>query len=85
MTGSSNGRTSISASMSEAPSLATSLHSFASTSKLSLNNAVKSPVQEENVVADLLEKAKFYTSLCLGENPTATTLCYYQFIDMTSN
>lgn len=68
MTGSSNGRTTISASMSEAPSLATSLHSFASTSKLSLNNAVKSPVQEENVVADLLEKAKFYTSLCLGKN-----------------
>ena len=67
MTGSSDDRTTISASMSGAPSLANSLNSFASCSKLSQNSKLKSQEPEENVIADLLEKAKFYTSLCLGE------------------
>lgn len=71
MTGSANERTTISATMSCAPSLATSLHSYASTSKLSLNNGAKATpkteVVEENLVTDILEKAKFYTSLCLGK------------------
>lgn len=71
MTGSSKiDRTSISASMSGAPSLANSLHSFASShsSKLSLNSTRLQQTNnvEENMVTDLLEKAKFYTSLCLG-------------------
>lgn len=56
--------------MSGAPSLANSLHSFASSnsSKLSLSSKSKqsNAVEDGSVVTDLLEKAKFYTSLCLG-------------------
>lgn len=71
MTGSSaNERTTLSATMSGAPSLATSLHSYASTSKLSLNSSQRAktspPPAEDTIITDLLEKAKFYTSLCLG-------------------
>lgn len=67
MTGSSNDRRSISASMSGAPSLVNSLNSFSSSSKLNINQAqIKSP-PEQSFVEIFLEKAKFYTSLCLGK------------------
>lgn len=71
MTGSFVERTSISAStMSAAPSLMNSIHGYGSSnsSKLSLNSKSKQSIVVEpvDVVADLLEKAKFYTSLCLG-------------------
>lgn len=70
MTGSSEDRVTLSASMSGAPSLTHSLHSFSSKSKLSLNNSLSlAPEKEaktEDFVTELLEKAKFYTSLCLG-------------------
>lgn len=65
MTGSD--RTTISASMSGAPSLVNSLNSFSSNSKLNCSQTnVKSPEPEQNFIANFLEKAKFYTSLCLG-------------------
>lgn len=68
MTGSSNDRRNISASMSGAPSLVNSLNSFSSNSKLSISpSQVKSPIPEPTFVERSLEKAKFYTSLCLGE------------------
>lgn len=63
MTGSADGNT-ITASMSGVPSIMNSLNSLAS-SKLSVHSRPKSPEAEE-VIAELLEKAKFYTSLCLG-------------------
>lgn len=69
-------RTTISATMSGAPSLANSLHSFSShSSRFSLHSKFKQSQQlqhsqqlnnEDDLVTDLLEKAKFYTSLCLG-------------------
>lgn len=64
MTGSADGN-SITASMSGVPSIMNSLNSLAS-SKLSVNSRPKSPEAEE-VIAEFLEKAKFYTSLCLGK------------------
>lgn len=64
MTGSADGNT-ITASMSGVPSIMNSLNSLGS-SKLSVHSRPKSPEAEE-VIAELLEKAKFYTSLCLGE------------------
>lgn len=64
MTGSADGNT-ITASMSGVPSIMNSLNSLAS-SKLSVHSRPKSPEAEE-VIAELLEKAKFYTSLCLGK------------------
>lgn len=61
-------RTTINASMSAAPSLVNSLNSFSSNSKLSFSQAtVKSPEPEPDFIANFLEKAKFYTSLCLGK------------------
>lgn len=66
MTGSD--RTTISASMSGAPSLVNSLNSFSSSSKLHCSQTnVKSPEPEQSFIANFLEKAKFYTSLCLGK------------------
>ena len=65
MTGSVNEGTTLSASMSSMPSLVNSLQSLTG-SKASINNRPKSPEAEE-VIAELLEKAKFYTSLCLGK------------------
>lgn len=65
MTGSGNDGTTMSASMSGVPSIVNSLQSLTG-SKLSVNSRPKSPEAEE-VIAELLEKAKFYTSLCLGE------------------
>lgn len=66
MTGSD--RSTISASMSGAPSLVNSLNSFSSNIKLNGSQSnVKSPVPEQSFVDNFLEKAKFYTSLCLGE------------------
>lgn len=64
MTGSADGN-SITASMSGVPSIMNSLNSLGS-SKLSVHSRPKSPEAEE-VIAELLEKAKFYTSLCLGK------------------
>lgn len=65
MTGSE--RTNISASMSGAPSLVNSLNSYSSSTKLNGSQAsVKSPIPEPTFVDNFLEKAKFYTSLCLG-------------------
>lgn len=65
MTGSVNDGSAISASMGGVPSIVNSLQSLTS-SKLSLNARPKSP-QAEEVIAELLEKAKFYTSVCLGK------------------
>lgn len=72
MTGSD--RTTINASMSGAPSLVNSFHSFHSfhsfSSSAKLNGSqtnVKSPEPEQSFVENFLEKAKFYTSLCLGK------------------
>lgn len=89
MTGSSEGRVTLSASMSgEAPSLTHSMHSFSSKSKLSLNNsqslaAEKPAPKKEDFVTELLEKAKFYTSLCLGKLTTnvKSILCSYYVQD----
>lgn len=63
MTGSMNDGSSIGASLSGMPSLVNSMQSLTN-SKISLHRP-KSPEAEE-VIAELLEKAKFYTSLCLG-------------------
>lgn len=69
MTGSE--QTTINASMSGAPSLVNSLNSFSSSCKLNGSQAnVKSPEPEPDFVANFLEKAKFYTSLCLGKTLT---------------
>lgn len=66
MTGSE--RTNISASMSGAPSVVNSLNScYSSSTKLNGSQAnVKSAISELSFVEDFLQKAKFYTSLCLG-------------------
>lgn len=64
MTGSE--RTTISASMSGAPSLVNSLNSYSSSTKLNGSKTILSPEPEISFVDNFLEKAKFYTSLCLG-------------------
>lgn len=58
-----NDGSSIGASLGGMPSLVNSMQSLTN-SKISLHRP-KSPEAEE-VIAELLEKAKFYTSLCLG-------------------
>lgn len=62
-------RTTISASMSGAPSLVNSLQSLTSGSKLSFAQAsLKSTDEpERSFIEEFLAKAKFYTSLCLGK------------------
>lgn len=77
MTGSD--RTNFSASMSGAPSLVNGLNSFSSSTKLTgSQTSVKSPVPEINFVDNLLEKAKFYTSLCLGKYDTFSAMLRYE-------
>ncbi|XP_031625835.1 protein tipE isoform X2 [Contarinia nasturtii] len=79
MTGSE--RTTISASMSHgmsgAPSLVNSLNSYSSNTKLNGSQGIKSPEPEPNFIDNFLEKAKFYTSLCLG---TSAILSVFAFL-----
>lgn len=59
-------------SMSGAPSVGNGLNSYSSSTKLNGSQAnVKSQEPEPSFVDNLLEKAKFYTSLCLGMWPSA--------------
>lgn len=60
-----DGVTTLNASDSDIPSIANSLQNLTS-SKQSVVNPAQSP-DPEQFIAELLEKAKFYTSLCLGE------------------
>lgn len=65
MGGSVDEQTTKSVSSSRSPLPISGFNSLAS-SRSSLSKKTKSPEPEE-VLAELLEKAKFYTSLCLGE------------------
>lgn len=57
--------------MSGAPSLVNSLNSYSSNTKLNVGSqSIKSPESEQPFLDHLLEKAKFYTSLCLGIKPS---------------
>lgn len=60
-----DGVTTLNASDSDIPSIANSLQNLTS-SKQSVISPPHSP-DPEQFIAELLEKAKFYTSLCLGE------------------
>lgn len=60
-----DGVTTLNASDSDIPSIANSLQNLTS-SKQSVVCPPHSP-DPEQFIAELLEKAKFYTSLCLGE------------------
>lgn len=65
MGGSVDEQTTKSVSSSRSPLPVSGFNSLAS-SRSSLSKKTKSPEPEE-VIAELLEKAKFYTSLCLGK------------------
>lgn len=55
------------ASMSGATSFVNSLNSYSSNTKLTGSQAtVRTAVPEQTFIESFLEKAKFYTSLCLG-------------------
>lgn len=69
-------RTNISASMSAAPSLVNSLNSYSSSTKL---NGSQAAIPEPSFVENFLEKAKFYTSLCLGNFGLPTKWIFLHF------
>lgn len=64
--GANNGITSLNASDSDIPSIANSLQNLTS-SKQTLSQQPPQSPDPEQFIAELLEKAKFYTSLCLGK------------------